>query len=169
LSKRTDIRKRRKEIEKWISDGIPKSEISRRLVCNPKTLSSILKEWEIDYKGKQGFFGSNSKKYVPAKNYLGTKKNIPSYKLKEKPFKCLKCNKGIYKNISKLCYECFTIENRRIKNIKKPNKDELFSLLKKESFSKVGEILGVSDNGVRKWCIEYGIPNKASFYKKFKK
>ena len=52
-----------------------------------------------------------------------------------------------------MCSECY--KNKRTENI--PSKDELEELIGKMPIVKIGEIYGVSDNAVRKWCIKYNI------------
>lgn len=47
-------------------------------------------------------------------------------------------------------------------------KDELYELLKNNSFVTVANIYGVSDNAVRKWCDKYGIPRHSSYYRNLK-
>ena len=52
--------------------------------------------------------------------------------------------------------------------VDRPTKDELYKLLKSNSFTKVGEMFGVSDNAIRLWCKTYEIPHKASYYRRYK-
>lgn len=55
---------------------------------------------------------------------------------------------------SEMCNECYKKE--KAKNI--PSKEELESLIYTLPFTKIGEIYGVSDNAVRKWCKKYNLP-----------
>ena len=43
-------------------------------------------------------------------------------------------------------------------NPNKPSKEELFELIKQNSFVSVGKMFNVSDNNIRKWCKSYGLP-----------
>lgn len=62
---------------------------------------------------------------------------------------------GAYKTSrAKLCLEC--ANKKKATNI--PSKDELMELIGKVSFVKIGEMYGVSDNAVRRWCIKYDLP-----------
>lgn len=55
--------------------------------------------------------------------------------------------------------------NFKRRKVERPSKDELYSLLLNNSFSKVGEMLGVTDNSIRKWCKSYGISSKSAHYR----
>lgn len=55
---------------------------------------------------------------------------------------------------SKMCNECYKKE--QVKNI--PSKEELKSLIYTLPFTKIGEMYGVTDNAVRKWCKKYDLP-----------
>lgn len=58
--------------------------------------------------------------------------------------------------------ECTNQGNRKVKN--RPRKEELEELLNTYPFTKVGEIFGVSDNAIRKWCKNYGMPTDSKSY-----
>lgn len=42
--KRDDILERKEEILQWISEGLPKAEMMRRLDCSDRTLNSYLQK-----------------------------------------------------------------------------------------------------------------------------
>ena len=92
---------------------------------------------------------------------------VEHYRKNKKIIKCYICGKEM-SNVSKnkLCRKCFEKERRVVKN--RPSKEELFELLKKNSFTYVGKLFNVSDNSIRKWCKAYDIPSKASYYKQYK-
>lgn len=74
--------------------------------------------------------------------------------------KCNHCDKEFEyeKGNSKGHYcsnKCFSLSQRRVE---RPTKDELLNLIKTESFLEIGRMYGVSDNAIRKWCKEYGLP-----------
>lgn len=50
------------------------------------------------------------------------------------------------------------------RRVERPDKDELYELLNRNSFTAVGRMFGVSDNAIRKWCRSYGIPQKSTYY-----
>lgn len=52
----------------------------------------------------------------------------------------------------------YSIRVRKIKE--RPTKDVLLGLIIKYGFSKTGEMYGVSDNTIRKWCKYYGLPHR---------
>lgn len=90
--------------------------------------------------------------------------------IKPKEFgNCAECDNRFekLKRVSKYCsVECSNKGDRKVKN--RPTSEELYDLLKGNPFTKVGEMYGVSDNAVRKWCKSYGIPTKSSYYRKYK-
>jgi len=51
------------------------------------------------------------------------------------------------------------------RKVERPTKENLKELLIKYNFSKVGNMFGVSDKAIVKWCKYYGLPTKAKFYK----
>ena len=82
---RTDILEYKDEILKWISQGLTKAEMCRRLQCKQTTFNSYLKKMGIVYGGNQGAKGKKSGAgYIPASYYLGTNVAISSSRLKEK-------------------------------------------------------------------------------------
>lgn len=97
-----------------------------------------------------------------AKLHKWLDKNIvipkPKYIL-NKSNRCLNCEKPIEKDekyCSDSCYREATKKN--ISSI--TDKDMLIYLIKNNSLVKVGKILGISDNGVRKRCVSLGIDYK---------
>lgn len=81
-----------------------------------------------------------------------------TYPLRKKSYKeknfCIDCGKPICRG-SKRCVVCKGIRKRKVD---RPSKEELKDLIINLSFVKIGEIYGVSDNAVRKWCKSYGLP-----------
>ena len=63
-----------------------------------------------------------------------------------------------------MCKECWQKEIE--KNI--PSKEELENLIYKIPFTRIGEMYGVSDNAIRKWCKKYDLPYKRDDIKKEK-
>ena len=89
-------------------------------------------------------------------------KNIShkKYNAREKNY-CVDCGKEI-------CYEatrCNECQGKKLRKIERPNKEQLYELLKNNSFVKVGQMYNVSDNTIRKWCIAYGMSNHSKDYK----
>ena len=46
------------------------------------------------------------------------------------------------------------------RKVERPSKEELFALIKKQPFTRIGEQYGVSDRAVANWCKHYGIPHR---------
>lgn len=67
---------------------------------------------------------------------------------------CPDCGKAISAE-GNYCPECAAIHQRRAI---RPTKEELLNLIQTTPFVKIGELYGVTDNAVRKWCKVYGLP-----------
>lgn len=78
---------------------------------------------------------------------------------------CTNCFKTYHPNsrTQRTCSVSCSIEKR--KKQLPISKDDLKSKLYTTSFEAVGREFNVSGNAVKKWCIRYGIPSKASDYK----
>lgn len=70
---------------------------------------------------------------------------------------CPLCNK-LKDADANLCTNCHNLLMSLCSN--KPSKPELEELISKYPFTKIGEMFGVSDNAVRKWCRSYNLPFK---------
>lgn len=85
-----------------------------------------------------------------------------SYKAPKKH--CLMCGAELRGRKPSYCWECYLKIRKTQRKVERPKKEELFEMLKESNFSKVGERFGVTDNAVRKWCKDYGLPTHYSDY-----
>ena len=85
-----------------------------------------------------------------------------SPKSKKKCSYCMTMFEPKDSNVAYCSQECAKLDRRVVD---RPSKEELYNLLKTNSFSALGLVMGVSDNAIRKWCRAYGIPDKASYYR----
>ena len=76
------------------------------------------------------------------------------YEIKETEFYCKMCGQQVVSKNS-LCVECAHKAQRKTD---RPSPLELAKLIKEMGFSKTGELYGVRDNSVKKWCKTYNIP-----------
>lgn len=90
------------------------------------------------------------------------KKEVKPRKKKEQHY-CPNCGKAISPDATR-CIECGHKQQRRAEW---PQKDELKELIRTNSFSSIGKQFNVSDNAVRRWCKNYGLPYKKSEIKKY--
>jgi hypothetical protein len=74
--------------------------------------------------------------------------------------KCIDCNKVINKKSTR-CVRCANNLKNQIQRKFQVSKEELVNLIKQYPMTKVGEILGVSDNAVRKRCRLLDVDYKA--------
>lgn len=104
---------------------------------------------------------TQSKHYSESKeNYLnrcteaqGAHKDSPT---------CPICGKPVTKH-GYMCEECGHKSERRVE---RPNREELKSLIRQNSFLQISKQFGVSDNAIRKWCKSYNLPYRASDIKR---
>ena len=81
-------------------------------------------------------------------------------------YTCKRCNndfESIEVNAVFCSAKCYYNDSRVVSN--RPSKEELYSLLKDNSFSELSRVFGVSDNSIRKWCLSYGIPSNTKYYR----
>lgn len=69
---------------------------------------------------------------------------------------CIECGKPIGKAATR-CIDCY---KKHIHPLDIPTKEELKTLVRTTSFTKIGEKYGRSDNAIRKWCDYYNLPRK---------
>ena len=100
-------------------------------------------------------------------NYYTVPENWQSYfneelasnlleELKGKHYYCKNCGKEISRRAC-YCMECAHVLQQRTD---RPSREELKSLIRKNSFSAIGKMFGVSDNAIRKWCVSNNLPSK---------
>lgn len=73
---------------------------------------------------------------------------------------CVKCGTVIDRSAT-YCKKCVPKKRK----VKRPSKEVLVDKLNKGSFSSVAKEYGITDNGIRKWCRDYGISDKSKDYK----
>ena len=78
---------------------------------------------------------------------------------------CLDCGKPISYGAAR-CVRCAAIDNHKDIS-KRPERDTLKSQIRDLPFTKIGEIYGVTDNAIRKWCDFYNLPRKKAEIKKY--
>ena len=50
----------------------------------------------------------------------------------------------------------------------RPNKEELYMLITTKPFTEIGRMYGVTDNAIRKWCKNMGLPTTKKELKSYK-
>lgn len=95
--------------------------------------------------------------YEKAKKLI--KENNISFKEKEQEkYYCKKCHKELGRNYKTgYCFTCYQESQRKVE---RPTRDELKQLIRTKPFTQIGEMYGVSDNAIRKWCVAEKLPNK---------
>lgn len=154
-------------------DGIERTEKLHRLVMKSFNWVENCEELEVNHKD-----GNKKNNFLDNLEWSTRKDNVTHafetglmpVKTKNKLSKnCLICNKSFhsYEKTSKYCsLGCHQV-SRQV--TARPNKEELFDLLVKNSFTRVGEMFGVTDNAIRRWCKSYNIPEKSKYYRSLNK
>lgn len=76
---------------------------------------------------------------------------------------CEDCGKEITKG-ARRCHACASVAQQKCE---RPSREELKEMIRKIPFTKIGEKYSVSDNSVRKWCKNFGLPFKRIEIKKY--
>lgn len=118
-----------------------------------------IKEFYADSKRNTAHRKKDSFKYLDENLILESIKNNET---KQEICKKLKINP---RTLNKFLKENGVVYRERNNNI--PSKEVLAQLIGQNSMTKIGELYGVSDNAVRKWCKKYGLPYTKKEIKKF--
>ena len=70
---------------------------------------------------------------------------------------CQRCGKEIPTRDAIYCPDCNYIMSRIVE---RPSREELKILIREKPFTQIGEMYGVTDNAIRKWCDAEGLPRK---------
>lgn len=68
---------------------------------------------------------------------------------------CIDCGQKISRGSTR----CNSCAKKLERVVDRPSKEDLFNLIKSNPFTKVGEMFGVTDNTIRKWCKACGLPS----------
>lgn len=89
------------------------------------------------------------------------RKNFEENHLTAKPINsnkiCKKCKRPLSTKDAEYCQTCIHEFQRKCEW---PSRDELKKLIRSTPFLQIGKKYNVSDNAVRKWCLNYGLPSK---------
>lgn len=90
------------------------------------------------------------------------KEELPIKNIKQTRFQnindiCKKCGRPLSTKDAEYCQTCIHEFQRKCEW---PSRDELKKLIRSTPFLQIGKKYNVSDNAVRKWCLNYGLPSK---------
>lgn len=78
---------------------------------------------------------------------LGKEKVIPT---------CSICGAPVTKE-GNLCVKC---QHEKQRKVNRPSREELKDLIRNKSFVSIGQMFGVTNKSIEKWCISYNLPSK---------
>ena len=104
----------------------------------------------------------NAQKIIP----IYTKEDIELIRNKDKDI-CPICNTNYKTKRAEMCAAC-RLKTRNDK-CNKITREKLKYLIYNYSFTKIGKMLGVTDNTIRKWCKKYNLPSKKTDILKYSK
>lgn len=87
--------------------------------------------------------------------------NFNGKKLKKEQKYCPDCGRPINSK-STYCRECGPKHSNKCCKVAledRPSKEELLEMIKTKTFVDIGKQYGITDNSVRKWCKNYGLPS----------
>lgn len=114
------------------NSSIPQREIAKRFNVGEDTISEI----------------NNGKSRVQIGYTYPLRNNR-----KEKNY-CIDCGR----EITASALRCNICDRKRHRVAERPSREELKLLIRTKPFTQIGVIFNVSDNAVRKWCINYNLP-----------
>lgn len=82
----------------------------------------------------------------------------PSIAPKRIPVFCIDCGKEIDTNATR----CVLCDHKRQRRATRPSKLDLAKMIVESSFVETAKRFGVSDNSIKKWCKQYGLPHRVN-------
>lgn len=100
----------------------------------------------------------------PQQNYFNEQKyqEILAQRAPKKNY-CIDCGK----EISLKALRCPCCSNQSKRQAIRPDKEELKKMIRNQTFLSIGQKYNVSDNAVRKWCKQYGLPYRVKDIKQY--
>lgn len=128
----------------------------------------IAEKWKVSTELVQGintgrYWKQVNKNYPLQTQHKTRAQHIANQSTIQQKYYCEDCQAEITKG-AKRCVNCASLVARKVE---RPSSDELYKYLIsiKGNFLQASRKFGVSDNAIRKWCKQYGIPHKSSDYK----
>lgn len=143
--------------------------------CGWNQINPITQTCPLDIHHKDGDFKNNKEENLEVlcpnchsltENYKSlntSQRDRTNYTNRKAEKVCIECGIKI-SNSSTRCKQC---ENKSRITDKPISREELKILIRQESFIKIGEQFGVSDNTIRKWCVGYNLPSKKTLIKQY--
>ena len=138
--------------------------------CHSKTSNFRGKNTRIHKSASELILSEEEAKQRKQEKLVKRRIHINQRKIKPlENIKCLYCGKEFKpkeKKTKYCCVECYRAAN----SSNRPSILELInSFMQYKTFTKVAEVYGISDNGVRKWCRLYKIPDTSNEMRQFLK
>lgn len=121
-------------------------EITTLLIANNLTIDEIAEHLTVN---EHTILAINYGSLFPNKNIC-----YPIRNLDEKYFKLCLCGTSIDINLD-CCSKC---HDESFRTTKRPSREIFKDLIRYKSFLEIGRIYKVTDNAIRKWCLDYQLP-----------
>lgn len=152
-----------------INNGIKKisnedilTELKKGITIRQSLLNLNLAPLGGNYKRVNKIIYDNNFIYEKTKDKI---KKVKKEKIIKEKSKCINCNNDCNSRNTKFCCrECYK-SYKKIENNIPSIEDILIAFKKLKSFVQVGKYFNISDNGLRKWCINYKIMDKIKLQK----
>ena len=70
---------------------------------------------------------------------------------------CKRCGEKLVSGAENYCKECFHFMRR---TTERPTRDDFKKLLRENTMKSLGSMYGITDNSIRKWCDNFGLPRR---------
>lgn len=157
----------------YVSSNILKQKMIRDGIKEAKCEICGLTQWldkpiplELHHKNFNHYDNDFSNLQILCPNCHALQKKDNDTKEEQKVNKkiCPICKTNLILQNSIVCSDCYHKQQRVVE---RPNRTILKELIRTKSFTAIGRQFGVSDNAIRKWCIQYGLPSKVKDIKQY--
>lgn len=153
--------------KKLLKEGYKKNECE---ICGLKEWGEFSIPLDVHHKDENHFNNSIDNLMLICPNcHAVIHRRDREYKKWKKPSQinfCIDCGKEIWGNSTR-CKECSDKNQANYGINQEITREQLKNMIRTKSFLQIGKELGISDNGVRKWCDKFGLPRRKQDINRF--